>query len=101
MGLTTPAGVHFVLKNNKAAAPVVMTVIAKDAAKPLQFRAFKESGPLFEAATDAQGRFSRSFRTGEDIKFKLTGESGAGLSAFRLAWSGTGAARLLPHQIHV
>lgn len=85
-GLTTPAGVHFVLKNNKTVAPVVMTVIAKDAAKPLQFRAFKESGPLFEAATDAQGRFSRSFRTGEDIKFKLTGESGA---AYQLSvWRG-------------
>jgi hypothetical protein len=84
-GRTAPAGVHFKLKNNKLTAPVVLTLIAQDVAKPVKISAFKESGPLFDLTTNAQGKASRSFRSGEEILFKLTGESGVGyqLSVWR------------------
>jgi hypothetical protein len=76
-GRTQPAGVHFKLTNNKFTAPVVVTLIAKDTAKPVRISAFKDSSPLFEKSTDASGRATQSFRTAEDIKFKVTGDAGA------------------------
>jgi|UniRef100_UPI0037845A02 hypothetical protein len=85
-GRTTPAGVHFKLMNNQLNAPVVITLTAQDKTKPLRIRAFKDSGELFVKDTDASGIATQSFRTGEDIKFAVTGDKGA---AYQLSvWRG-------------
>lgn len=72
-GRTTPEGVHFKLVKNDIHMPLVVTLTAKDKSKPLHLRVYKESGTLFEKDTDASGLVTRSFRTGEDMLFDVTG----------------------------
>jgi hypothetical protein len=74
-GQTTEQGVTFVLKNNKDTMPVELTVIAQTT--PIHLSAFKDEGPFLQKDTDASGRLTIKFRTGEDMHFRLTGASGA------------------------
>ncbi len=76
-GKTAPAGVHFKLTQNQLQAPLVLTLTATDKAHPVRLRCFKETGDLFSIETDPSGLATRSFRTGEDLKFQLTGDKGA------------------------
>lgn len=92
-GRTTPEGVHFKLTKNDIHMPLVVTLTAKEKAMPLHLRIYKESGTLFEKDTDASGLVTRSFRTGEDMLFDVTGPAGAEyqLSVWR------GPKIILPH----
>lgn len=85
-GKTTPDGVRFKLTGNQLQAPLVLTLTATDKARPVKLRGFKDTGDLFSIETDASGLATRAFRTGEDIKFHLTGTAGA---AYQLSvWRG-------------
>lgn len=75
-GATTPQGVNFKLANNKADQPQILTLVAKSGG-PLRLLAFKDGAPFLDRATDASGKLSVRFRTGEDMKFRVTGAAGA------------------------
>lgn len=76
-GKTTPDGVSFTLKNNAVTMPLVMTLISKSASSRLHLSAFKEAKPFLDKDTDGQGRLAVKFRTGEDMRFRITGPAGA------------------------
>ena len=76
-GKTTPDGVNFTLKNNNIDMLLVMTLISKTASSRLHLSAFKEAEPFLEKDTDSSGRIVVKFRTGEDMRFRITGPAGA------------------------
>lgn len=76
-GKTTPDGVNFTLKNNNIGMPLVMTLISKTASSRLHLSAFKEAEPFLEKDTDSSGRLVVKFRTGDDMRFRITGPAGA------------------------
>jgi len=75
-GATTPQGVNFKLANNKADQPQILTLVSKSGG-PLRLLAFKDEAPFLDRTTDASGKLSVRFRTGEDMKFRVTGAAGA------------------------
>ncbi len=93
-GKTSPDGVNFKLPNNSLDQPIELTLIAKAPSAPLHLSAFKDDGQSFlDKDTDAHGRLSLKFRTGDTMEFKVTGAAGA---AYQLSvWRGP--AIVLPH----
>ena len=75
-GRTSPDGVHFKLTNNRASQPQILTLVATSGG-PLTLTAFKDGAPFLEQATDASGKLTVRFRTGEDMKFRVVGAQGA------------------------
>jgi len=75
-GATTPQGVNFKLTNNKATQPQILTLVSRTG-EPLRLLAFKDGEPFLDEATDASGKLTVRFRTGEDMKFRVTGAAGA------------------------
>lgn len=76
-GKTAPAGVFFVLKNNKATMPVEMTLISTDPGAKLHLSAFNNGDPFLDKETSAKGTLTIRFRTADDMNFKVAGPAGA------------------------
>jgi hypothetical protein len=93
-GATTPDGVNFKLTDSSADQPQILTLVSKSGG-PLRLTAFKEGGaPFLDRTTDASGKLSIPFRTGEEIRFRVAGAAGA---TYQLSvWRGPAIVRPAP-----
>ena len=75
-GRTAPEGVSFKLLNSKATQPQVLTLVSTST-NQLRLIAFKDGQPFVDQTTDASGKLTVRFRTGEEMRFRVSGPAGA------------------------
>lgn len=87
-GMTTPAGVRFIVNGLDVNQPVQATLLSESTDEDLRFLVFKDDwdAPRLEGSTGSEGEITYRFRTNDHAAFQILGPEGAEYQMF--VWVG-------------